>query len=241
MAKARLRIALFDVDGTLITPGDALSARALQTALCQGYGLPKIDLSLLRREGLTSREAIIGLAVRHGVGGPEAAGGLEDVLRLRDIHYGALVAADGGEHPLAAAPQAREFISALVHAKVHLGLVTGNSEFAARTKLIRAGFDSTLFAVGAFGDSIVGREDLAAAVLVSMRTYLSFEVAEVLMVGDAPVDIRAGQAVGCRTLAVASGSYTATELLDCGPDILVDDLSPSPELMRYVLGGGRRS
>jgi phosphoglycolate phosphatase-like HAD superfamily hydrolase len=119
--------------------------------------------------------------------------------------------------------------------------VTGNSEFAARTKLIRAGFDSTLFAVGAFGDSIVGREDLAAAVLVSMRAYLSFEVTEVLMVGDAPVDIRAGQAVGCRTLAVASGSYTAKELLDCGPDILVDDLSPSPELMRSVLGGVRLS
>ena len=241
MAKTRLRIALFDVDGTLVAPGDTLSARALQTALCQGYGLPKIDLSLLRREGLTSAEAIIGLAVRHGVGGPQAANGLEDVLRLRDIHYGALVAADGGEHPLAASPYAHEFISALVAARVHLGLVTGNSEFAARTKLIRAGFDSTAFAVGAFGDSTARREDLAAAVLDSMRAYLSFEIDEVLLVGDAPVDIRAGLAVGCRTLAVASGSYGAAELSACGPDLLVDDLEPGAQLMRYVLDGPRRA
>jgi phosphoglycolate phosphatase len=241
MASHKLRIALFDVDGTLVAPGDALSARALQAALCHGYGLPKIDLSLLRRQGLTSREAIIGLAVRHGVSGPEAAGGLEDVLRLRDIHYGALVAADAGEHPLAASPHAREFVSALVAARVHLGLVTGNSEFAARTKLARAGFDSTAFAVGAFGDSVAGREELAATVLDCMRAYLSFEIDEVLLVGDAPVDIRAGLAVGCRTLAVASGSYGAKELSECGPDLLVDDLEPTTQLMRYVLGGSRRT
>jgi phosphoglycolate phosphatase-like HAD superfamily hydrolase len=241
MTTPRLRAALFDVDGTLTAPADPLSARALQLALAQGYGLPKIDLSLLRREGLTSREAVIALAERHGIESEVAIREADEVMALRNIHYGALVADDRGAHKLTSSPYVAEFLAALREAHVHLGLMTGNSEFIARTKLWRAGLDPSLFAVGAFGDTPTRREDLAATAIERMHVYLAaLEVEEVLVVGDAPADIRAGADVGCRTLAVASGSFSANELNACGPDLLVDSLSPTPQLMRYVLGGSRR-
>ena len=241
MTTARLRATLFDVDGTLTLPRDDLSARALQAALIEGYGLEKIDLSLLRREGLTSRQAVITLAERHGVSSAEALAQAQEVLFLRNIHYGALVAAERGVHKLEATPYAKEFLAALSEAHIHMGLVTGNSEFIARTKLVRAGLDPTLFAVGAYGDTPERREDLVATAIERMRIYLAaLSVEEVLVVGDAPADIRAGAAVGCRTLAVASGSWSADELDACGPDLLVDSLEPTAKLLRYILGGTHR-
>ena len=180
----------------------------------------------------------MGLAIQHGVESKQAEAGADWVITLRDVHYGALVAADKEKHRLLPTSWSVQFVSWLSDANVHLGLVTGNSEFVARTKLFRAGFDPTLFAVGAFGDKPGRREDLAAEAIEKMRIFIpSLEVREVLIVGDAPQDIRAGQAIGCRTLAVASGSFSAIELAETDPDLLVDDLRLSPVLMHHVMSG----
>ena len=239
MLKPRLRVAVFDVDGTLVRPGDILSARALQSALISGYGLERVNLAALRREALTSREAVVALAVRHGLSEDEAMAGADGVIRLRDIFYGAAVAAGPAREGLAASPYARDFISALRKARVQLSLATGNSEFVARTKLYRAGLDPTIFAVGAFGDTPGRRDELVAAALDKMRIYSEFDISEVIVIGDCPADIRAGQSVGTRTLAVASGSFSSAELEAAGPDLLVDDLKPTARLMRHVLGAER--
>jgi phosphoglycolate phosphatase-like HAD superfamily hydrolase len=238
MKTPRLRAAFFDIDGTLTIPRDLLSSRALQLALKQGYDLPDIDLNSLKREGLTSREAIVGLATQHGIEQAAAEAGADWVITLRDVHYGNLVAADKEKHRLLPVGWAVQFVIWLNDNNIHLGLMTGNSEFVARTKLFRAGYDPTLFAVGAFGDKPGRREDLAAEAIDKMRIFLpSLEVQEVLIVGDAPQDIRAGQAIGCRTLAVASGSFSAVELAETDPSLLVDDLHLTPALMHGVMFG----
>jgi phosphoglycolate phosphatase len=242
MKTPHLRAAFFDIDGTLTIPRDTLSSRALQLALKQGYDLPDIDLNSLKREGLTSREAIVGLAIQHGVEPKLAEAGADWVITLRDVHYGALVAADKGKHQLLPTSWATvQFVSWLSDNNIHLGLMTGNSEFVARTKLFRAGYDPTVFAVGAFGDKPGRREDLAAEAIEKMRIFIpSLEVQEVLIVGDAPQDIRAGHAIGCRTLAVATGSFSAIELAVADPNLLVDDLHLTPVLMHHVMGGVER-
>ncbi len=43
------------------------------------------------------------------------------------------------------------------------------------------------------------------------------------MIGDGPQDVRAGQAAGVRTVAVAWGFHDAARLADLGPEILVHD------------------
>jgi len=44
------------------------------------------------------------------------------------------------------------------------------------------------------------------------------------MVGDGPVDVRAGQAGGLRTAGISHGLHSAEELLGVTPDVLVADL-----------------
>lgn len=44
-------------------------------------------------------------------------------------------------------------------------------------------------------------------------------------IGESPFDIQAGVAAGVFVVAVASGNWSVQSLLDCHPDILVDDIS----------------
>ena len=48
---------------------------------------------------------------------------------------------------------------------------------------------------------------------------------EVLVIGDTPLDIRCGRAIGAKVLAVASGGATLEELQAHQPDWAVADLS----------------
>ena len=45
------------------------------------------------------------------------------------------------------------------------------------------------------------------------------------MIGDTPRDIACGKALGARTIAVATGTWSHEQLAKYQPDFLIDDLS----------------
>jgi len=59
--------------------------------------------------------------------------------------------------------------------------------------------------------------------------------AQVILVGDTPRDIECARQSGSRVLAVATGAFTLEQLVACGPDAAVRDLTdaaPLEELIR---------
>ena len=48
---------------------------------------------------------------------------------------------------------------------------------------------------------------------------------QVLVIGDTPLDIRCGRAIGAKVLAVATGGATLGELVRHHPDWAVEDLT----------------
>ncbi|MCA9111108.1 MAG: HAD hydrolase-like protein, partial [Planctomycetaceae bacterium] len=46
----------------------------------------------------------------------------------------------------------------------------------------------------------------------------------VWVIGDTPADVRCGRAIGARTVAVATGSFTHDDLIETKPDHLFSDL-----------------
>jgi D-glycero-D-manno-heptose 1,7-bisphosphate phosphatase len=60
---------------------------------------------------------------------------------------------------------------------------------------------------------------------------LGIEPEDAVFVGDSARDILAGQAVGCRTVAVLSGSLTGAEVaaLDPPPDLVADNLAEAAD------------
>jgi phosphoglycolate phosphatase-like HAD superfamily hydrolase len=124
-------------------------------------------------------------------------------------------------------PRIREFIAdlkALPHTPM-IGLLTGNIRLGAEIKLRH--FDLWKeFETGAFADDAEDRNQIAAVARERGGRVLggSLRGDEVLVIGDTPLDIRCGRAIGARVLATATGGATLTELKQHQPDWAVADL-----------------
>jgi phosphoglycolate phosphatase len=115
-------------------------------------------------------------------------------------------------------------------------LLTGNTPAGARAKLEHYGLLDD-FAGGAFCADGEDREAIARRALEVAAQHLggSTEGHEIVVIGDTPHDVRAGQAIGAATLAVASGSFTAEELRDFTPTAVIEQL-PDPAGFRELIG-----
>jgi len=124
-------------------------------------------------------------------------------------------------------PGVSETLESLARRKdVVLGLVTGNWEPGARTKLSR--FDlNRFFDFGAFGCDGVERSDLPPVALerAELMTGRRFRPEEALIVGDTIHDVTCAKAHGIPVLAVATGRTTAETLREGGADRVVADLT----------------
>ena len=124
-------------------------------------------------------------------------------------------------------PGVRELLDALsARDDVYLALLTGNYEAAAQVKLEY--FDLwRYFPCGAFGDDAPDRNGLLPKAMARVAACggPSAIAADVVVVGDTPLDVACAQVGGARSIAVATGSHSVEELRAAGADITLDDLS----------------
>jgi len=107
-----------------------------------------------------------------------------------------------------------------------LGLLTGNIRLGAEIKLRHLGLWET-FATGAFADDAEERNGIAAVARERGNRLLGGNLRndEVLVIGDTPLDIKCGRAIGAKVLAVATGGAELEELRQHKPDWAVPDLA----------------
>jgi len=106
-----------------------------------------------------------------------------------------------------------------------LGLLTGNIRLGAEIKLRH--FDLWKeFEVGAFADDNEERDLIAHAAHKRGCNVLGKHLRgeEVVVIGDTPLDVKCGRAIGANVLAVATGGATLEELKHHKPDWAVADL-----------------
>jgi phosphoglycolate phosphatase-like HAD superfamily hydrolase len=106
-----------------------------------------------------------------------------------------------------------------------LGLLTGNIRLGAQIKLRH--FDLwTPFRTGGFADDSEDRDEIARVARERGCRLLGEDLRpeQVVVVGDTPLDIRCGRAVGARVLAVATGGAALEVLQRHQPDWAVADL-----------------
>ncbi len=121
-------------------------------------------------------------------------------------------------------PGAADILAALRDKGALLGLGTGNMAGGARLKVQKAGL-LPYFTFGGFGDDDADRAKVLkiacerAAALAGSGAALDFWV-----VGDTPLDIAAGRAIGAKICAVANGRYKKEELLAFEPDLACANL-----------------
>jgi phosphoglycolate phosphatase-like HAD superfamily hydrolase len=106
-----------------------------------------------------------------------------------------------------------------------LGLTTGNVEEAAHIKLARPNLNR-YFAFGGYGSDSPDRTELTRMAL-ERGEFVSGHTLDrdrTFACGDTPRDVDAGHGAGIRVVGVATGEYTAEELIEAGADAAIHSL-----------------
>ena len=208
MTRFRPRLILFDIDGTLLKGGPRLRQWFGQS-LRQVYGRAG-DIDGHSFSGKTDPQLVTELMVGAGLSEDRVSSRLPE---LKEV-YLSRMRDEITTEDMTLLPGVVAVLDRLQGTKeVTLGLLTGNWEEGARSKL--ACFElNRFFPFGAFGEDGADRNDLPPVALdrASELDGRIFSPDETLIVGDSPGDVTCAQAHGIRVAAVATG-YTSTEHL----------------------------
>jgi phosphoglycolate phosphatase-like HAD superfamily hydrolase len=112
-------------------------------------------------------------------------------------------------------------------------LLTGNTRGGARAKLTHYGLID-FFPAGAFAEDTKERATIATRALALAREAGPVMEQDVFVIGDTPHDIECANAIGVRTIAVATGGYSVDELRQHDPWQLFDELPPPEAFLRLI-------
>jgi phosphoglycolate phosphatase-like HAD superfamily hydrolase len=92
------------------------------------------------------------------------------------------------------------------------------------------------FEFGAFADDHHDRNQLGqfARKRAQEKHGHEFDGAQIDVIGDTGHDIACGKAIGARTIAVATASWSREQLAERQPDFLFDDLGNVDEVIRTL-------
>lgn len=226
------RLVLFDIDGTLLRPNGA-GALAMERALTEVFGTSGL-LRQISMVGVTDRSILDQALAGVGLSPADIQARWEPFTLALARH---MVTAVQERQP-APCPGVPALLDALAaRDDVLLGLVTGNLEATAPIKLQAVGIDAGLFRVGAFGSDHSDRNELPAIAARRARALAGqrFRGHSIIVIGDTPADVASGQAVGARTVAVATGLSPIEALQAAHPDELLPDFSDLERALAAIL------
>ena len=219
MAGSRTRAVLFDIDGTLISSGGA-SDRAWKRAFEELQGV-EVDIPAVTGKGVPDPE--VGRVVfEKAIGREPTEEEAEALMRRRLDHLPEEVESSPG---FVVKDGVLELLDRLIQDGIMLGLTTGNVEEAAHIKLARPNLNR-YFAFGGYGSDSPDRTELTRKAL-ERGEFVSGHTLDrdrTFACGDTPRDVDAGHGAGIRVVGVATGEYTAEELIEAGADAAIHSL-----------------
>jgi phosphoglycolate phosphatase len=224
----RKRLLLFDIDGTLVNTGGA-GVKSLRKMVQERFGVVD-ELADIEIAGKTDRAIIRDILQKYKTT-PTA----ENMAALAKVYVEGLVETLPRSKGRVL-PGIDELLGRLrKRPNIILGLLTGNLKEGARLKLGHYGLWE-FFEFGAFADDHHDRNELGAFAHRRARQKHGhdFDAADIDVIGDTGHDIGCGKALGARTVAVATGSWSRQRLAKCAPDFLFDDFADVGKVMRRL-------
>ncbi len=226
-----MRIALFDIDGTLLASGGA-GRRAMETALMEVFG--SIGPAGYAYDGKTDRQIVRELMRADGRTDAEIEAGMPRVF----ARYLAELDVEKSAQAIRALPGVEAVLDALEpRDDVVLGLLTGNVIDGARVKLGAAAIDIERFVLGAYGSDHELRPELPRIARERAIAALARDVPRdaLVVIGDTPLDIACAHAQGARALAVATGRFSVDELAAHAPAAVLASMADVDTTVRTIL------
>lgn len=225
-----MRLLLFDIDGTLIR-ANGVGRVALTRALREWADRP-VSTNGVAFSGRTDLDIVASVLANNDL--PTTEEMVEEAIRayihtMRETLSPNDVEVLPGVHQLLAVLDDRP--------AVHMGLVTGNVERIAYEKIAAHDLDA-YFPFGAFGSDHADRNELVPIARRRAQSHVghSFDSTDdIVIVGDTVHDIACARAVGARSVAVCTGRYERHELAKQNPDILLNTLRDTQQVLTHLL------
>jgi len=237
-----MKLLLFDLDGTLVR-ADGAGRKALNRAICRIYKVRQ-DASIYELAGKTDlcnfSEAIT-LTTGKRASRAEIDRVHGEYLRWLPHYMRVTLRAKKYKYPRGI----RRLLKRLSAQKgLLLGLGTGNMEQGARIKLEPSGFNK-YFKFGGFGSDAYSRPALLKTAFRRAKRRpeaKNLRPKDVFVIGDTPLDVSAGKAVGYRTVAVGTGYSDWSELEASEPDYIAKDFRDVPTWLKWFgVGVGKKN
>ena len=223
------RVAFFDIDGTLMTGGPAKNAFC--GAMIDTFGTVG-NVEEVSFGGKTdpqiARELLVGIDYSVDL--------IEERFPSLWNSYTERLADELTQCPMQVLPGVHELLNILKRMDdIGVGLLTGNIARGAQLKLDSAGLTEH-FILGSYGSDHEEREHLSRIALQRARDMWNPALCpeHTVVIGDTPRDVDCGLAIGARTLAVATGSFSSSQLAKTGADRVVIDLTDTDEIVSYL-------
>jgi len=222
----RRLILFWDIDGTLLSTGKA-GVPAWEAAVREVTGR-EFQLSSIRIPGLTDFQIAVRTFEMLGVVADE------DMLRRMVRRYEELLPAALPTRQGRVLPNVREVLDVLAtRADVRSFLLTGNTRGGARAKLTH--YELLKYCPeGAFAEDPGERSTIAVRALALAQRTGPVHAQAVFVIGDTPHDIHCANAIGARTVAVATGGYELSELESHRPWRAFAELPSPTEFIRMI-------
>jgi len=220
----RLRLVIFDCDGTLVD-----SQHAIVAGMAAGFasvGLPAPPREAVRRVvGLPLVRAILRLA-------PEIDEATAERVAdgYREAHP-MVRSAGAAVEPLF--PGMREALDALSASGFLLGVATGKGSRGLRHTLSVHGLEDR-FATLQTADTAIGKPDPDMVLRALAET--GAERDDAVVVGDTVYDVQMARAAGVACIGVSWGYHAPAELAEAGAHSLVETCAAIPAVVERILG-----
>ena len=237
---------LWDVDHTLLDAGGA-GIQLIRRAFTEMFGRDFPHTPALA--GRTDRAIQLEVLTRSGVAEPQAElPAFQQLVAGLAPQLGGLVRESGRALP--GAIEALTAVAALAGGRGGPGhegpdhggplvqsVLTGNMQATAAAKLAALDLDRFLdLRVGAYGDAHEIRADLVPLARARAAAAYGGDFAgrATVLIGDTPLDIEAAQLAGARSIAVATGGFSAAELAAAGAGTVLPDLTDTARVLAAI-------
>lgn len=227
---SHIRAVLFDIDQTLLDLfefHEASYAETFQTI----FGI-KGQLTDISFSGKTSLNIFREVGALHGLTPAKIEPHLEaacnyvaEITRLKLNRLG-----PGIERYIL--PGVRQILAELQIRGLILGILSGNPPELGKIVLAVSGLDR-FFSLYTFGTEANHRGELARLSLEKLCARFDSQITpqQILIIGDSIADIEAAQAIGAKSLAVATGFHTRAELAVQQPTALFNTLANTQKII----------